>query len=365
MQVSLNTRRRRRRRRLLRNLLLFVPCLFLISLLAFAVLYFSPGDAAALLLRARLERANVTAEQAAAFAKTIGYDKGFGAMYTAWLAGLVRGDFGYSPSQGMPALAAFWSRFRLTLLLALLSGAAEAVFGLVPGLWAGLRPRGLTDRLVSFWSVLTFAIPSFWVALILVWFLAMKLRLGWAIGYSGIQSLVIPALLMGFLAGGQLARLVRKQTREVLMSPFTEFAQAQGLKPRVILASHVLPHVLPLGIAVLVIDLSGFIGGAILVESIFNIPGFSRLLEKAISVKDFSLLSTSLFWTAALISGLNLLADALYPQLDARNENSLTGKGPRRRREEPAASKTKAPCCQLADCGDFPKLSRRRQGYGE
>lgn len=312
-----------RRRRLVRNLCLLLPCALLITLLSFAVLYYSPGNAAAFLARDKFARQNITEEQAEDYGRKLGLNRSFGELYLSWMKGILTLDFGRSLADGEPALQAVWAKYKITLQLALLSMLFEALFAIPIALSAGLKPGGLADRAVSLWSVLTLAVPSFWLALIMAWFLSVKLHWKYTLGYSGLLSLIVPALIMGLLSGGHLMRLVRRQSREVLMSPFIDLALAQGLSKPDILFFHVLPHVLPLCISILMIDISSFIGGAILVESIFNIPGLSRVLDRAIRLKDFTVLSTTLLITGLLVSGLNLAADVINPKLDGRNRSEL------------------------------------------
>lgn len=313
------------RKRRVRNLLLFFPMVLLITLLSFAVVYFSPGDAGRLLLRQHLHRAAVTEQQGQEYAHRLGIDGGFGQMYGRWLYQAVRGDFGTSLSTGEKVNRLFWTKYRITLMMAFLSAGFEILLAFPISLRAGVRPGGFCDRLVSLWSVVSFAIPAFWIGLVSLWLLAMKLHWQEAIGYSGIRSLWIPSFIMGCISCGQLGRILRSKSREAAESGFVEFARSQGLRERDILRHHILPHVLPSSIAVLVLDISGFVGGALLMEKIFNIPGFSGMLFQAIEVKDYPLISGSLFFISALICALNLLADSIYPNLDIRNQSELHG----------------------------------------
>lgn len=310
-------------RRRLRSLLLFFPILLLITLLSFAVVYFSPGDAGRMLLKDHLQRPAVTEEEGKIYEERLGIDGSFGELYGKWLSRIVRGDFGTSLSTGREVSEYFWAKFKITLMLALLSLAVEVLVAFPISLRAGMKPGGFSDGLVSLWSVISFAIPSFWIGLICLWVLAMKLHLPGVIGYSGFFSLLIPALIMGLISCGYLSRIIRGRTREVMSCEFVEFATSQGLKESHILYYHVLPHVLASSLSVLILDISGLIGGAVLLEAIFNIPGSSGMLFQAIKVKDYTLISGSIFFISGLICFFNLLADMVYPKLDARNNNEL------------------------------------------
>ncbi len=306
-----------------RSVILLFPTIFIVSVLSFSVVYFAPGNAAKLLLREQLNLTFITDEQANDYAEKLGIDKSFGDLYLHWLKGAVRGDFGNSLNYGKPVVEVFWSKYKITLMLSLLGIFFEVLFAFPLGLRAGLRPKGAADFLVSIWSVLTNSIPAFWLSLIAVYVLSVKLRWKFAIGYYGVQSLIVPAFLMGVISSGNLARIIRKKSMDIAKEPFVEFALSQGLSFGQILRYHILPHILPVAISMVVLDISGFLGGAVLVEGIFNIPGFSGILQKAVQVKDYPLISGALFFIGGMICVLNILADAVYPKLDTRNENEI------------------------------------------
>lgn len=314
---------RRERGRIWRSIILLFPTIFIVSLLSFSIVYFAPGDAAKLLLRERLNVTQVSEKQAQEYAEKLGINKSFPKLYFRWLSGIVRGDFGNSLSEEKPVLKFFWSKYKITLTLSVLGILFEILLAFPIALRAGLHPKGAADSFVSIWSVLTNSIPAFWLALITVYVLSVKFRWRFAIGYYGLQSLIVPAFLMACLSSGNLARIIRKKTMDITKEPFVEFALSQGLNGGQILRYHILPHVLPTAIAIVVLDISGYLGGAVLVEAIFNIPGFSGILQKAVQIKDYPLISGSLFFIGGMICILNILADSIYPKLDMRNENEL------------------------------------------
>lgn len=312
--------------RLIRSFILLIPTVMIVSLLSFAVMYFAPGDAARLLLQEQLDTNNVTEKQADDYRQRLGIDKSFGNLYFDWLKGVSKGDLGKSLSFNKPVSEIFWSKYKLTLRISLLSVLFEILLAFPIALKSGMKPRGLADKFVNFWSVLTCSIPSFWIALIIVWILSVKLKWKYTIGYYGLKSLVVPVLIMSFLSAGNLARILRNKCMDVMREPYIEFARSYGLKSFDILKYHVLPHVLPVSISILVLDISNFLGGAVLVETIFNIPGFSTLIQKAVQIKDFTLISGSLFIIGIMICSLNIFADFIYPKLDSRNKNDINHK---------------------------------------
>ena len=281
------------------------------------------GSAGSLLLREKLNRKDITMEQAQDYENKLGINKGFTKLYAEWMKGVLRGDFEKSLSKGKEVSVYFWSKYKITLTLAFLSVFFEILTAFPIGLIAGTKRNKVASKVVSLWSVLTCSIPSFWLAFILVWLLSMKLHWKYAIGYIGTASLIVPALTMAFISSGNLARIIRQKSREVLREQFVEFAYSQGMKERDILYFHVLPYVLPPAISIIILDFSGFVGGAVIIENIFNIPGFGGLLQDAIKLKDYPLISCSLFFIGTMIITLNLLADIIYPKLDKRSNSEL------------------------------------------
>lgn len=312
-------------KRLIRNIILFFPMLFIVTLISFAVVYYAPGDAATLLLKENLQRNNVSEEAAREYGEKLEVNGSFTKLYGRWISGVLKGDFGRSYSKGENVINILMSRYKITLMIAFLSIIFEMLISFPLGLGAGIRSGGIADKLVSVWSVISCAIPAFWIGLICLWFLAIKLHFKYAIGYMGLHSLLIPALIMGVISCGQLSCTIRRKSREISSSGFIEFARAQGLSNRDILFFHMPKHILPSAISVIILDLSGFVGGAVIMEEIFNIPGFGNMLLEAIKVKDYPLISGSLFFTGAMICLLNLLADSIYPSIDARNKSELLG----------------------------------------
>lgn len=312
-------------KRLIRNIILFFPMLFIVTLISFAVVYYAPGDAATLLLKENLQRTNVSKEEAGKYGEKIGINGSFAKLYGNWISGVLKGDFGRSYSKGESVINVLKSRYKITLIIAFFSIIFEVLISFPLGLYAGIRPGGFLDKIVSVWSVISCAIPAFWIGLICLWFLTIKFHFKYAIGYTGLQSLLIPAFIMGIISCGQLSCAIRRKSREISSSSFIEFAHAQGLGNKDILFCHMLKHILPSALSVIILDLSGFVGGAVIMEEIFNIPGFGSMLLEVIKLKDYPLISGSLFFTGAMICFLNLVADSIYPSIDARNNSELLG----------------------------------------
>lgn len=309
--------------RFFRNVLLLFPTIILITLLSFSVIYFAPGNAAKLILIERLERKNVTEEQVKKFEEEANLKGSFSELYGKWLKKALKGNFGNSLIDGESVKDIFFSKFLLTLFIALLAIIMELILAFPIALYAGSRPYGFLSHLVSFWATLTCSIPSFWIALIVIWFFTMKFKCIGIIGYQNWKSLIIPSLILAFLSAGNLARLIRHKAMKIMKSSFIEYQIAKGLPLKKVIYHHVIVHVKALVISMLVLDFCQFIGGAVIIESIFNIPGFSTVLQKAITVKDYPVISGSLFFISTMVCTLNLIADSIYPHLDKRSYSEI------------------------------------------
>ncbi len=310
-------------KRWFRNLLFFIPSLILITFISFAVLYYSPGSVGRILLEQHLGNQMVSDEMAKEYEERLGVKGSFSELYCAWLKNATHLDFGKSLKYGKPAFPLFWKKFKLTFFISLFAIIFEIIIAFPIGLIAGLKKNSICNKIVDFWSVLSLSIPSFWIALICLYILTIKFHLKNSIGYHGFSSLIIPSLIMGTISCGQLMKIIKTRTNEISDSAFVEFSMCIGLDKKEILFHHVLLHILPISISIIVLNFSSFIGGSIIMESIFNIPGFSSILMDSIRVKDYPLISVSLFFISIIIIALNMFADSLYPLLDARNNSEL------------------------------------------
>ena len=162
------------------------------------------------------------------------------------------------------------------------------------------------------------SIPSFWIAVILVWFLATYVPAIPTIGYHGIKSLIVPALLMGIMSFPNLTCVIQNKTETILSKQFIISASALGIPQKTIFIKHILKNIAPPAIAVACLDFSGFIGGAILIENIFSVPGLGLMLTESINVKDYPVIAGTLFLLGLFINLLNLAAEILYGIIDKR-----------------------------------------------
>ena len=298
---------------LLRRLLQSVLILLGVSLVTFLLLYILPADP----VRQIAGRA-ATAETVESIRRQLGLDQPFWVQYGRYLAGLVQGDMGRSYLQRSEVAELIWARLPATLLLMAGAIACELALGLAMGIAAALtrgRPADAGLMLASFTLV---SAPQFVVGLLLLY--VFGVWLGWLPigGYGTWQHLVLPSLTLGLLGAGWYARMMRSSMVEVLRQDFIRTARAKGLTRRRVILRHALPNaILPI-VAMIGIDIGIFMGGVVVVESVFGWPGIGQLAWQAIQRVDIPIImGVTLVSAVAIVLG-NLLADLVAPFIDPR-----------------------------------------------
>lgn len=301
-----------------RHLLLILPISFLISLLSFALLYFSPNNSAMALLSEKTGGAKVTAEQAEDFAKSRGLDRGFSEMYGDWIGALLKGDLGTSYVDGKNINEKVGSAFFKTFVMSFIAVFAYSVFGVAIGVYAAVNNNEVTKKIADGWAVLSTAVPVFWIAMFFVWIFSVKLGVLKTVGVRSSLSLVPPGLLMGIINTGNMIVTVKEKTSLILEEPFILHARAMGLNMRTIMIHHILKNITGPVIALSMLAFSGFLGASVLIERIFSIAGIGTLLSKAIGIKDYPIVAASVLITGVVICTANMLSEALYLLIDRR-----------------------------------------------
>ncbi len=298
---------------LLRRLMQSVLILIGISFVTFFLLYVLPADP----VRQIAGRA-ATAETVESIRKELGLDQPFFVQYGRYLAGLVQGDLGRSYLQRTEVSELIAARLPPTLLLMAAGIAAELVIGLTLGVLAALRRGRAVDNGLMVASFVAVSAPQFVVSLLMLYVFAVQL--GWFPigGYGTAAHLVLPALTLGILGAGWYARMMRSSMIDVLAQDFVRTARAKGLTRRRVVLRHALPNaILPI-IAMIGIDIGIFMGGLVIVESVFGWPGIGQLAWQAIQRVDIPIImGVTLISATAIVLG-NLLADLVAPFIDPR-----------------------------------------------
>jgi len=229
-----------------------------------------------------------------------------------------RGDFGVSLKYNVPALRLVAERLPATALLTAASILFAVILGVPLGFLSAVRRGRLADRLANVGSVLGQSIPSFWLGLLLILVFSVTLGLLPTGGMGTLRQLVLPALTLGLYSLGRVVKLTRSSVLEVLRSDYVRTARAKGLREAVVLFRHVLKNASIPIVTIIGLQMSGLIGGAIVVETIFSWPGLGRLIVQSIQFRDFPTALAAVFFTAVTVSLVNLIVDLLYGLLNPR-----------------------------------------------
>jgi len=306
---------------LARRLLASVPVLALVSLLSFGVIWLVPGDPAAAFLDA-----SATPAQLARIRHQLGLDQPFYLQMVSWYERILHGDLGQSILLNRGVAQALWERLPVTLSLAGLALVFAVLLGTTAGLLAAMRHGSWADQSITVLALLGLSVPDFWLGLVLIF--AFAVGLGWfpAGGYVPMgqsfwgwwHSIALPAFALAVVQVGFIARMTRSAMLEVLHQDFIRTADAKGLPWSVVVARHGLPNALVPILTVTGIIAGGLLGGAVVIEQVFSLPGIGRLIIDAILSRDFPVIQGGLLFVAVVYLAVNLVVDVLYAVVDPR-----------------------------------------------
>lgn len=301
----------------MRRLISILIVLFGISLLSFLLMYVSPGDPVRAMFAVNGTIPTETALEQ--MREELGLNRPFYAQYLSWLTNCLQGDFGLSYSQGQPVADLLLGRVIPTVSLALLALFLMLIMAVPLGVVSALHQNRLLDYLMRGTTFIGISMPNFWLGLLLLYFVAMKLRVVPVVSTQmDMQKMLLPAFTLGFAMAGKYARQVRAAILEELRQDYVAGARARGLSESRILWRHVLPNAtLPL-ITMLGLSLGSLLGGTAVVEIIFSYPALGSLAISAITAMDYPLIQGYVLWIALIYMCVNLLVDISYSYLDPR-----------------------------------------------
>lgn len=306
---------------LLRRIGLMAYTLAIVSILVFAITQILPADAAVMMLGE-----SATPEALAALRERLGLDAPAWVQYGRWLGAALQGDFGTSLRTGLPVSGMMLEALGRSLLLAGLAIGTMLLVAMPLGIIAALRRGRFADLLVSIVSYIGASLPEFVIATIVILMLADWLQLLPATGYvpltedfwRGLRHLAMPVLTVSILLVAHVARMVRSELVDVLHSDYIRAARLKGLSPRTVLFKHALPNALLPTITIVALDVGYLLGGIIVVEEIFALPGIGRQLIVAIQSRDLPAIQAGALIMAATYCIANFIADMAYAWLDKR-----------------------------------------------
>ena len=293
-----------------------------VSFLSFLLMYVSPGDPVRAMYAVS---GSIPSEEVLEQTREeLGLNNPFFIQYGNWISNCLRGDFGTSYSKGEAVATLLMERVMPTIQLALLSLVIMVLVAVPIGVYSALRQNSMLDYLSRGTTFISISMPNFWVGLLLLYVVAMKL--GWLPVVSNqmnFQRLILPAVTLAIAMAGKYARQVRAAILEELRQDYVAGARARGLSERCVLWCHVLPNaVLPL-ITMLGLSLGSLLGGTAVVEVIFSYPALGSLAISAITSRDYPLIQGYVLWIALIYMAVNLVVDLSYNRLDPRLRKEL------------------------------------------
>jgi peptide/nickel transport system permease protein len=306
---------------IIRRLLISIVVLLLITLIIFLLLHIMPGDPATIMLGV-----DASQERVDALRKELWLDRPLAVQYVHWLSNALKGDLGKSVSFREDTSAIMAARLPITIYLSFLSLILSATIGIVAGIICAIRRGGIIDSLITLFANAGMAIPIFWLGILGIYLFG--LHLGWLPiqGYTSpfddfwlsTKKAVMPVICLAIPAVAMLARQTRSSMLEVVRQDYVRTAWSKGWKERTVVLKHALKNALIPVVTLLGIELRTMVGGAVLVETVFNIPGMGRLMTTAVINKDFIIVQACTLVVAVVVLLANLIVDFSYGWIDPR-----------------------------------------------
>ena len=306
---------------ILRRLVLLIPVLLIVGIVVFTLVHLTPGDPAAVMLGT-----DATPQQIQGLRHALGLDQPIYVQFVRWVTGAIHLDFGQSIFLDMPVTQALFQRAQPTGLLTLYALLIAIAIGVPAGVVAAIRRNSLLDRFLMMLSVSGAAMPAFYLGILLILLFAVVLHWLPSGGYVSITTnpvahfkrMLLPAVSLGFGHAALLARLVRSSMLDVLREDYIRTARAKGLSARTVNAVHALRNALIPAITAIGNSLGGLLGGAVITETVFTLPGMGQLVVQSVLRRDYPVIQGAVMVIAGSYVLANLLVDVLYAYVDPR-----------------------------------------------
>jgi len=312
------------------RLIQIIPILLGITIISFAVIHLAPGKPTDLMIQLNPK---IDLEAREKLTQIYGFDKPLHVQYLNWLKKIVRFDFGRSFVDNRPVIDKILERLPITILINVLAMLVIFIFSIPIGIKSAVTRGSLFDRTTTIFVFVGFAMPSFWLALILMSFFGVRLGI---LPVSGIMSLdfenftlfhklidimrhlLLPVIVAGFGGLAGVSRYMRQSMLNVISQDYVRTARAKGLSEKIVIYKHALKNALLPIITILGLSIPGLISGSVILETIFSIPGMGRLMVESVFTRDFNTIMAGLVISALLTLAGNLIADITYAYIDPR-----------------------------------------------
>lgn len=303
-----------------------IPTLLLVSWVIFWLMRILPGDVATLILIGPDGQGTPNPEDIAQLREELGLDRSIVVQWLDWMRGLITLDVGPSLWSNEPVFSELFKRLPLTIELGIMTTVTSLVIAIPLGIVAAVKRGTWMDYASRIFVLGGLSIPSFWVSVLII--LALVTYFGWTppLGYVPLtkdpvvnfQQLIWPALALGYIQAALVARMMRSSLLEVMREDYIRTARAKGVRDRNVVIKHALKNSMLPVITVIGIGLANIIGGTVIVETIFNLPGVGRFMVDAINHRDYPVVQTLTFIFALIFALTNLAVDLAYGMLDPR-----------------------------------------------
>jgi peptide/nickel transport system permease protein len=292
-----------------------------VSVIIFALMRMIPGDPVLMMLGD-----DFTREAYERLRRTLGFDRSIVHQYLIWLGAILQGDFGASYLNHERVTKLVWDAFLPTLSLVVASLVVGVLVAVPSGIVAAMRKDSAWDWGSMGFAIFVYSMPSFWKGIILIWIFSVSLRWFPAVGYvhpweepwEGLWKLVLPAITLGTFFSGLVARIIRSSLLEVLDRDYIKAARARGVRQAALVYRHALANALIPVVTVIGLQFGALLGGAVLTETVFGIPGLGRLTVAAILNRDYAVVQGAILVGVFTVVVVNLLVDLTYGFLDPR-----------------------------------------------
>ncbi len=309
---------------LTRRLLALIPTLFGVSIVVFVVIHLIPGDTISAMIGTTYK---LTEAQAQALRAYFGLDKPLYQQYLHWMWAALHGDFGYSVRSGEPVMSEILKRFPVTFELTILSLLIAIFIGIPIGVLSATKQDSFIDILGRLFALIGLSLPNFWLGTLII--LGLSLYFGfmpnsgkyvslWQDPLQNLKQMIFPAITLGFAFTSSVMRTTRSSMLEVARQDYVRTARGKGLSETRVVIRHMLSNALIPVITIIGIEFGYLLGGAVIVEEVFALPGMGRLLLQGISQRDYAVVQGTVLFIAFTFVVINLLTDFAYAFIDPR-----------------------------------------------
>lgn len=297
-----------------KRILTLLPVLLGVAFIVFSLLYITPGDPARIVLGEQ-----VSEEAIKEFRRAEGLDDPFFVQFGRYIyKAVTKGDIGVSYVTKRPVMADILAAFPPTVLLSALAVLVAIIIGIPCGIVSAVKQYSIFDSVVMIFAMIGISMPIFWSGLLLILFFSVNL--GWfpSSGFDSFSAMVLPSVALAAQSVAIITRMTRSSMLDVVRQDYIRTARAKGQKESVIIWSHALKNALIPIVTIVGLQFGNLLGGALITESIFSIPGIGRLMVDAIKMRDYPVVQGGVLFIAVAFCIVNLLVDILYSYIDPR-----------------------------------------------